>query len=418
MPLKTKNSTAIDASDAAYLSGTSQLLIDAVEGVTDIVEDLHRHIAGAAPMVGKSSPGRTRGITGLVYRSVRGVTRAVGFGLDVGFAQLMPLLNKQASSLRREAVLAALNGVFGDYLVAHQNPLAITMQLRQHERPLVLNNAALATSFATENHKLLVLVHGLCMNDLQWNRERPDHSATHDHGASLARDLGYTPIYLYYNSGRHIATNGAEFAAILEQLVQVWPADISELVIIGHSMGGLVARSAYLHANQANHSWPQRLKKIIFLGTPHHGAPLERAGNWVDMLLDISPYTAPFARLGKIRSAGIKDLRYGRIMNEDTPDRGPMLPNRNVNKSVKYYTIAATKQKQAGGDGARLRSDGLVPVKSALALGFRKGQLKDNTLPHIISIPVSRQRICYGLDHFDLLSSGEVYDQIYRWLAK
>ena len=380
MPLKTKNSTAIDASDAAYLSGTSQLLIDAVEGVTDIVEDLHRHIAGAAPMVGKSSPGRTRGITGLVYRSVRGVTRAVGFGLDVGFAQLMPLLNKQASSLRREAVLAALNGVFGDYLVAHQNPLAITMQLRQHERPLVLNNAALATSFATENHKLLVLVHGLCMNDLQWHRERPDHSASHDHGASLARDLGYTPIYLYYNSGRHIATNGAEFAAILEQL---WPADISELVIIGHSMGGLVARSAYLHANQANHSWPQRLKKIIFLGTPHHGAPLERAGNWVDMLLDISPYTAPFARLGKIRSAGIKDLRYGRIMHEDTPDRGPMLPNRNVNKSVKYYAIAATKQKQAGGDGARLRSDGLVPV-----------------------------------DHFDLLSSGEVYDQIYRWLAK
>ena len=196
---KIKNSTAIDASDAAYLSGTSQLLIDAVEGVTDIVEDLHCHIAGVAPMVGKSSPGRTRGITGLVYRSVRGVTRAVGLGLDAGFAQLTPLLSKQASSLRREAVLAALNGVFGDYLIAHQNPLAITMQLRRHGRSLVLDKPTLATDFPAFNGKLLVLVHGLCMNDLQWNRERPDHSASHDHGASLARDLGYTPIYLHYN---------------------------------------------------------------------------------------------------------------------------------------------------------------------------------------------------------------------------
>jgi len=416
MPLKTKNSTAIDASDAAYLSGTSQLLIDAVEGVTDIVEDLHRHIAGAAPMEGKSSPGRTRGITGLVYRSVRGVTRAVGLGLDAGFAQLTPLLSKQASSLRRETVLAALNGVFGDYLIAHQNPLAITMQLRQHGRPLVLNNAALATSFATENHKLLVLVHGLCMNDLQWNRERPDHSATHDHGASLARDLGYTPIYLHYNSGCHIATNGEAFAAMLEQLLEAWPVAVSELTIIGHSMGGLVARSACHYAGQANHTWTQRLKKIIFLGTPHHGAPLERAGNWVDMLLDISPYTAPFARLGKVRSAGIKDLRYGRIMDEELPDRKPLQLTRNINQRVKYYAIAATQQKQPGGDGARLRSDGLVPVKSALGLRLRKGQHKDDTL--LVPIPVSRQRICYGLDHFDLLSSGEVYDQIYRWLAK
>ena len=415
---KIKNSTAIDASDAAYLSGTSRLLIDAVEGVTDIVEDLHRHIAGAAPLVGKSSSGRTRGITGLVYRSVRGVTRAVGFGLDVGFAQLMPLLSKQASSLRREAVLAALNGVFGDYLVAHQNPLAINMQLRQHGRPLVLNNAALATSFATENHKLLVLVHGLCMNDLQWNRERPDHSATHDHGASLARDLGYTPIYLHYNSGCHIATNGEAFAAMLEQLLQAWPVPVSELTIIGHSMGGLVARSACHYAGQANHTWIKRLKKIIFLGTPHHGAPLERAGNWVDMLLDISPYTAPFARLGKVRSAGIKDLRYGRIMDEELPDRKPVQRTRNINQRVKYYAIAATQQKQPGGVGARLRSDGLVPVKSALGLG--QGSQKNATMstPIPILIPVSRQRTCYGLNHFDLLSSGEVYDQIYRWLAK
>jgi pimeloyl-ACP methyl ester carboxylesterase len=241
---------------------------------------------------------------------------------------------------------------------------------------------------------------------LQWNHERSDHSASHDHGAALVRDLGYTAIYLHYNSGRHIATNGEEFARVLENLVQQWPEPITELTIIGHSMGGLVARSARAYAKVEKHVWLKRLKKIIFLGTPHHGAPLERAGNWLDILLDVSPYSAPFSKLGKVRSAGIKDLRYGNIFDAETWATTPsqMLP-----KGVKCFAIAATKQAKIG-TGKRLPGDGLVPVNSALGIH------KDAELS--LPIPVSRQHICYGLDHFDLLSSGDVYDQIYRWLDK
>lgn len=391
------------------LRGVSQLVVDAVAGLTDIVEDMHRNIAGVSPIVGVSPTGRARGISGLVYRSIRGVTHAVGFGLNAALALLTPLLSSRRSSPRREAMLAALNGLLGDYLVASNNPLAIPMHLRQKGKLLVLDRKTLVTNVGHSGNKLLVLVHGLCMNDLEWKRKG------HDHGASLAQDLGYTSIYLHYNSGQHISTNGREFSATMERLVQEWPVPISELVIVCHSMGGLVSRSACHYAMHTNHAWLRRLKKLIFLGTPHHGVPLERAGNWVNIFLGISPYTSPFARLGKIRSAGVKDLRYGNILDEDWERRGSehdhdprkLVP---LPEEVQCFVIAATKQLQSGGPGRRLRGDGLVPVNSAL------GHHENATLT--LPIPASRQVICYGLNHLDLLSSLEVYDRIHRWLAE
>lgn len=396
------------------LHGASRLAVDAVAGVTDIVEDMHRNIARVAPIVGKAPKGGAGGISGFVYRSVRGVTRAVGFGLDSVLGQLIPLLQSEsdASSPRREAVLAALNGVFGDYLSATNNPLAISMALRCNGEALSLEKPSLKKSFGRTSSKsakgkLVVLVHGLCMNDLEWLREG------HDHGAALRQDLGYTTLYLHYNSGRHISTNGQEFAHTLEQLIRAWPVPVKELVIIGHSMGGLVSRSACHYAERAKHKWPSHLKKLIFLGSPHHGAPLERAGHWVDILIAISPYTAPFARLAHVRSAGVKDLRNGSIRDEDWQEIGkhprngrslvslPELP-----RGVRTFAIAATTQEKPGG---RLPGDGLVPVMSAL------GQHKD--AKSTLAIPASHQRVFYGLDHFDLLSRRDVYDQIRDWLA-
>jgi pimeloyl-ACP methyl ester carboxylesterase len=383
------------------------LVIDAVAGVTGIVESMHRNISGLAPIVGPPRNGGTKGITGLVYRSVRGVSRMVGFGLDAALAQLAPLLKSRGTSPRREAVLAALNGVLGDYLVASNNPLAISMRLRKDGRRLPMDRQTLGEDFRPGT-KLVVLVHGLCMNDLQWHRKGQDH------GASLARDLGYTPLYLHYNSGLHISTNGREFADILEQMVREWPVPLRELVVIGHSMGGLVSRSACHYATLAGHAWPRRLKKLVFLGTPHHGAPLERAGNWVDILAGISPYTAPFARLGKIRSAGVKDLRYGNVVDEDWENVGTDHahdPRKRVPlpRGVQCFAIAATKQLQSGRANTRLRGDGLVPVKSALG--------RHANAARTLEIPASRRCICYGLSHLDLLGSREVYDRIHRWLT-
>ena len=149
------------------------------------------------------------------------------------------------------------------------------------------------------------------MNDLQWSR------GGHDHGAALARDCGFTPVYLRYNSGQHVSINGHALAQQLQGLVDAWPVPLERCVLLGHSMGGLLARSALHYGTQAGLGWRSRVTDLVCLGTPHHGAPLERAGNWIDMLLGATPYAAPFARLGKLRSAGITDLRHGNLVDED-----------------------------------------------------------------------------------------------------
>lgn len=400
-------------SDINTVRGTSALALQAVKGIADLVEEMHGAIVNLAlPLQGKDrKPHKTRGITGLVYRSVRGVTGLVGWGVNrsLDVAQipavskaLTPAVRQLAAKLKlksaepyRETVRSAVNGVLGDTLVATKNPLAIHMQFRQQGRAL---------QPSTSNGKLLILVHGLCMNDLQWLREE------HDHGAMLSEAYGYEPIYLHYNTGRHIAQNGADFAQLLEQTLQSWPVPVTELVIVGHSMGGLVTRSACHHALQEKHAWVKRLSKVVALGSPHAGAPLERAGRGVDYVLGISPYTAPFARLGLVRSAGIQNLRDGAVTASGELPTWP--------KHVKLYALASTKQKASASLGAtdlaeplkRLLGDGLVPVKSALA------QEEKTALGLPLRIPANRQAVVYETDHFQMLNSQAVAKHLLRWL--
>jgi len=393
----------------ADLRGFARLATQATAGLADLVEAMHHTIARPVGRGRAHTAGRTRGLTGLVYKSVRGVTRLVGGGMDVLLAQLRPTLAGRASSPQREAVLAALNGVMGDYLVASDNPLAIPMSLRRDGRPLVLETQALTAAFPQGGGKLAVLAHGLCLNDLHWNR------AGHDHGAVLARELGYTPLYLHYNSGLHTSINGRTLAVLLEVLLEQWPHRVEDLVIVSHSMGGLVARSACHYGAAAGHGWPRRLTKLAFLGTPHHGAPLERSGNWVTVILDATPYAAPFARLGKIRSAGITDLRYGNVLDEHwrgrdrfahAPDTRRTVP---LPKGVRSFAIAATTGKKRGDLRDRLLGDGLVPVSSALG--------RHDESHRSLGFPQSRQWIGYGMSHLDLLARPEVSDRIVRWFA-
>lgn len=397
-PRSTRLPQSATAATPDALRGASRALIDAVEGVTNIVEQMHGTILRVAPVVGRETKGRTRGITGFVYRNVRGVTRGVGTVLDAAVAKLAPLLSPRdvqaKQSAQIEMLRAVLNGVVGDYLAATNNPLAIPMQFRQHGQPLILDSHALAAQFPHGGGRLVVLIHGLCMNDLLWQREG------HDHGATLAADCGVTPIYLHYNTGRSIADNGREFASRMAQLVAAWPVPIEKIIFVCHSMGGLVARGACAVAMAEQLPWLSHLKKMIFLGTPHHGARLERAGKLIDKALMISPYSAPFAKLGKVRSAGINDLGHGRWQDDDAMKVG-WLP-----KGVACHAIAATTAKEPAEAMSRLPGDGLVQVSSAL------GRHRD--VARALAIPRARQKIFHETNHFALLSSAEVYRYLRR----
>ena len=394
--------------------GMAQLAAQATTGVTRIAEEVHRSVWHILGIPGGQAPGQTRGITGLVYRIIRGVTLLLGKGADSALAKLEFQSDSADGSTPgtplRETLLAALNGVIGDRLVACNNPFATPMTLRyRHE---ALNWKALPPMPGITG-KVLVLSHGLCMIDLQAHAQYKGHEI--EHGQALASALGYTPVYLRYNSGLHISQNGRELSAQLEQLVTHWPTPIEELSVVAHSMGGLLIRSAVHYGKQASMRWPDDLRNIVFLGTPHHGAPLERAGSWVDTTRGGTPYTAPFARLGQLRSAGITDLRYGHVLDDDwhAHDRFHRRPDDRrdgaLPAGVACYTVAAPTAAGPSALADRLIGDGLVPLRSAL------GQHDD--VRRNLAFAKESQWIAYRTNHMALRSRPEVTEQIVRWLT-
>jgi pimeloyl-ACP methyl ester carboxylesterase len=398
------------------LRAITQLATQATRGVTRMTEGVH-HAVLSSMGVPENKEAQTGGIAGFVYRTVHGVTELVGQGLQAAFTKLEPLLealvDEPPETPEREAVLAALNGVMGDQLAQNHNPLATPMTLRYQGRALNLH-AMPAMPGATG--KVVLLIHGLCMNDLQWRTQPADNPAkVSDHATALAVQLGYTPVFLRYNTGLHTSQNGRELASMLEQLLLRWPVPVKELTVVVHSMGGLVIRSAVHCAQQDALQWPQQLKNIVFLGTPHHGAPLERAGNWLDVILGANPFSKPFAKLGQLRSAGITDLRYGHALDADwqghdrfkkRPDSRTPLP---LPDGVACYTVAATTATKRSPVADRLIGDGLVPLPSAL------GQHADPR--HQLAFAPSAQTIVYRTSHMELLHSPEVTRQILHWLT-
>lgn len=392
-------------SRVAEMQGAGKLTVDAVLGITDIVESMHHTILNFGGIFGESESPRTKGITGIVYSNIRSITKVVGKGLDVSLSQLNAIIEDSEATAGKEAFLAALNGVLGDYLVASENPLAIPMRFRRAGKPLT--EAAVQELVGHANGRLLIMVHGSSMNDLQWNR------AGHDHGAALSQDLGLTPLYLHYNTGQHTSENGQILATLLENCLAKSPQSL-ELFIVAHSMGGLVARSAMHYGQLFGHTWQKSVKKLVFLGTPHHGALLEKGGNWIDNFLEINPYSAPLARLGKIRSSGITDLRYGNVVTEDWQGQNRFelaedcripvpLPEK-----VQCYAAAGTIGREASPVGA-LVGDGLVTVASAL--GRHPKQQRQ------LLFPEAQQWVGQEINHFELLHHPEAYETIKNWLA-
>lgn len=364
--------------------GWAALLVNGAVGVADLVEQMHTAVIGSMGPFSPVADVVTGAAARTTYRAVRSGLRGAGTIADMALR-----LTGQPDRIGEgnDTARAIVNGLVGDHLVATANPLALPMTLRRTDKA--------ATG------RLVVLVHGLCMSDRSWNRRG------HDHGERLADDRGWSPLYLSYNSGEHISTNGRAFASALEDLVKTWPVPVERLAIIGHSLGGLVARSACHYGEKTGHSWLKHLDTLVFLGTPHNGAPLERIGHWVDGVAGRFPFLAPFVRLGRARSAGITDLRHGHLRDEDW-HAGAAGSAVRLPAGVACCAIAATTAAKAGSMNARLLGDGLVPLDSAL------GRHTDPRLR--LAIPPANTWIGTGMGHFDLLDRRAVYRRISGWL--
>lgn len=396
----TSQRARVGASKAAELS---RLGIKGIVGLTDMVESLHRRIHPLIGVRAKTQPERLPGISGSVYNNIRTITSLIGKSIEAPLDAITQALHTNPDSRTSQAMLSALNGAIGDHLLATQNPLAISMQLRKNGQ--ALNRSELMALIEKNSGKLLILIHGLCMNDLQWRQDE------HDHGVKLAEELGLSVVYLHYNTGRHISDNGQDLAELLHSLSKL-SSQTMKMYILAHSMGGLVARSAIEYAKTVDYSWPNTLKKLIFLGTPHHGAPLEKAGNWLDLVLANHHYSLPFARLAKGRSAGITDLRYGNLQKSDwhnvdrfdnSGDQRSPIP---LPTGVQCFAVATSATNSPSG----FLGDGLVTIKSAL------GQHEQPTFN--LCFEEKRTWVGTNINHMQLLSDAKVYQILKHWLAQ
>ncbi|WP_417501602.1 esterase/lipase family protein [Marinobacter sp.] len=394
------------------LHGTAQLLLDLTSGVTDITETMHRTVARDANPLN-----RLRDIAGLppkarqgrTYRVIQSTTSVLQRGLHTSLDRFS-MVDESSQLPQNVKVAAALNGVCGDHLEASNNPLAITMNFRNSSGERVLPKSANLTSVVPDaSPRILVLVHGLCLSHEYWKGHSEGNL-----GTELQRAQGYTPLYLNYNTGRHISSNGKELAEQLQVLVENWPVGVEELTLIGHSMGGLVIRSACWYASERELSWPKLLKNALYLGSPHHGAALAKAGNLLTFVMKKFRYASPFA-LAQHTSAGIKDLRHGNLLDDDWqgidqddfhPDYRKPVP---LHEGTRHYFIAATVGKHVSTIPSTMVGDLLVRLDSA------KGHHADDL--RRLHIRPEDYRVFEKLNHLELLDNKVVHDQILEWLA-
>lgn len=317
---------------------------DAVDHTTALIEEGHDSAARVAlRAVDLVAPGNPRAreinaarahVTSNVLASVRAVNRLVRTVTDLGVdvveavaAPAAPAPVPMRSDVTRRAVtladaaLGAVNGVVGDALAARTNGLALEMSLRAGDQYLTLTPEGLRDAVPDPSSSLVVFVHGLCATEWSWclGAEAYHGDPGANFGTLLARDLGVTPLFLRYNSGRHVSENGRDLAALLDALVAHWPVPVKRVALVGHSMGGLVIRSACHLADEDGRPWRRSLTHVACLASPHRGAPLEKLGNVLGGVLDAIdlPGTRIPGRILQGRSAGIKDLRYGYIRDEE-----------------------------------------------------------------------------------------------------
>jgi pimeloyl-ACP methyl ester carboxylesterase len=342
-------------------------------------------------------------VTASVYRAVSGSAEVAGRGADRALGRRRVRDGRMVSKHPHgAAAIAVLNGLIGDRLEREGSDLAQPMAVR------IRGEVADASDFADPRPRLVVFLHGLMETELSWG-----WSGAETYGERLARDLACTPVYVRYNTGRHISENGRSLSALLETLVAEWPVPVEDIALVGHSMGGLVARAACQCATLEGAAWVRAVHHVVSLGTPHTGAPLERAAHRAAHALWQLPETRPLGNFLRRRSSGIRDLNLGSLVDEDWRDRNPdelrvaACQEVPLLDGATHHFISATVTRTPEHPVGRLVGDTLVLVPSASGrsktrrIGFRE---EDG---HHLG----------GTHHLALLNHPDVYAKLLAWLS-
>jgi pimeloyl-ACP methyl ester carboxylesterase len=408
--MRTDEATAVSRLAGLVLSGGTTRIHEAHAGIAG------RAFAGVGPA---ARPVQA------VHDTVAALTyRTVGAALGAGASVLGALASRRVDgrplddSPAARVALAVLNGAHGDLLDRETPALATAMTVRCAGQAVPLEADALQVAFPHRSGRLVVFLHGLTETEASWGYRSERHHGRPGitYGTLLEQDLGLTPVLVRYNTGLHVSDNGRRLADLLDDLVEAWPVPVQDLVLIGHSMGGLVARSALHQAGGGTGSarpWTRLVRDTITLGTPHLGAPLESGAHALTHTLARLPETRPLATLLAARSVGIKDLRRGTLVEDDwveqdldarTPGPHTHVP---LHDGARHFVVLATLAADPTARTADLLGDLLVPPRSATG---------DSGGDDRLAFPPDHVHRLGRLHHFDLLNHPQVYAQIRRWL--
>ncbi len=352
------------------------------------------------------------GVTRRVYGALSGAVGLVGRGADTALERARVGEERLLSVTPwGSGVIAAIDGLIGDQLEQEQSVLHEPMSVRVDGQVVAPEAEALAAGFPNATPRVVVFVHGLMGTEFPWRLAAGSRGGTY--GSRLAHDLGFTPVYVRYNTGRHISENGRSLSELLEQLVRAWPVEVRQIALVGHSMGGLVSRSACCCAGEEGARWVRDVTHVVSLGTPHMGAPLAQAVHWFSAGLSAVPETKPFGTFLRRRSAGIRDLRQGSLVDEDWRERDPDELRAAACREVPllegaaHHFVSASITSSESSPVGRLLGDTLVLEPSA------SGRSRNRRIPF---------RAEHGLHvghthHIALLNHPAVYERLRLWIA-
>ena len=347
-------------------------------------------------------------IAGAVYGGLKVSVLGLGRAADAALARRPRVVS---NTPRGAALVGAINGLIGDTLERRQSPLHQPMALRVGGEPIAPTPEDLSAAYPDATKRIAVFLHGLMETEFSWRWGAAETGESY--GTLLERELGITPVYVRYNSGRHISENGRSLADLLEQVVAAWPVPVTEVALLGHSMGGLVARSGAHQAHLDRMVWPTLVRQIVSLGTPHMGAPLEQAVHYASAGLALLPETRAFSRFLRRRSGGIRDLRQGSLVDADWRDRDPDVLRAEAISEVPlldratHCFVTATITRSPHHPLGRLIGDYLVLQPSGSGRGRTRRLAFDEAYGHHVG----------GAHHFALLNHPAVYDKLREWLS-
>jgi pimeloyl-ACP methyl ester carboxylesterase len=308
--------------------------------------------------------------------------------------------------------ISAVNGLVGDHLHDSENGLAIRMGFYADGRVVDLDHRSLAQIQPAPTGRICVLVHGLGCNEGYWQFHDPaDSEINTTYGQLLQTDLDFTPFFVRYNTGRSIQANGRALAELVGKLVEQYPVPLDEIVLIGHSMGGLVIRSACHVAVLDEAAWVLRVSRLFYLGTPYAGADLARMTHAASETLAAVPnsVTRLISQILNLRSQGLHDLSNGATLESvDDADAVSIRPVPWL-ATAGHYIVSGTMTQDPNHPVGVLLGDGLVrPIAQSPATSTAGIWESDSPPPvEVMVFP--------GIHHLALGRDRRVYEQIRSW---